>query len=75
MLDFVFQPGSHAPQETMESDMVCHMTEGEVRIVQNGHEFRAKKGDVYTCAKGTTEEDWNEGNVVAVMRVTELMAA
>ena len=75
MLDVVFQPGSHAPQETMENDMVCHMTEGELRIVQNGQEFRVKKGDVYTCAKGTTEEDWNEGDVVAVMRVTELLAA
>jgi quercetin dioxygenase-like cupin family protein len=75
MLDIVFQPGSHAPQETMESDMVCHMAEGELRIVQNGQEFRVKKGDVYTCAKGTTEEDWNEGNVVAVMRVTVLLPA
>lgn len=75
MVDFVFQPGSHAPQETMESDMVCHMVEGEVRVVQNGQEFRAKKDGVYTCATGTTEEDWNEGNVVAVMRVTLLLAA
>lgn len=75
MLDFVFQPGSHGPQETMESDMVCHMLEGELRIVQNGREFRAKKNDVYTCAKGTTEEDWNEGNAVAVMRVTLLLPA
>ena len=75
MLDIVFQPGSHAPEETMESDMVCHMAEGELRIVQNGQEFRAKKGDVYTCAKGTTEEDWNEGNLVAVMRVTVLLPA
>ena len=75
MPDIVFQPGSHAPQETMESDMVCHMAEGELRIVQNGQEFRAKKGDVYTCATGTTEEDWNEGNVAAVMRVILLLPA
>jgi ethanolamine utilization protein EutQ (cupin superfamily) len=59
----------------MESDMVCHMTEGELRVVQNGQEFRAKKGDVYTCATGTTEEDWNEGNVAAVMRVILLLPA
>jgi quercetin dioxygenase-like cupin family protein len=74
MIDVVFQPGSHAPQDTMENDMVCHMVEGTLRIVQNGDEFRVKKNDVYTCAKGTTEEDWNEGDVVAVMRVTELLA-
>jgi quercetin dioxygenase-like cupin family protein len=75
MLVIVFQPGSYAPEETMESDMVCHMAEGELRIVQNGKEFRVKKGDVYTCTKGTTEEDWNEGTAVAVMRVTVLLPA
>ena len=75
MVDVVFQPGSHAPQETMENDMVCHMLEGGLRIVQNGQEFRVKKNDVYTCATGTTEEDWNEGDVVAVMRVTNLLPA
>jgi quercetin dioxygenase-like cupin family protein len=75
MLDFVFQPGSHGPQETMESDMVCLMTEGELRVVQNGQEFKIKKGDVYTCATGTTEEDWNEGHVAAVMRVILLLPA
>ena len=75
MVDVVFQPGSHAPQETMENDMVCHMLEGDLRIVQNGQEFRVKKNDVYTCATGTTEEDWNEGDVVAVMRVTNLLPA
>ena len=74
MVDVVFQPGSHAPQETMENDMVCHMLEGDLRIVQNGQEFRVKKNDVYTCATGTTEEDWNEGDVVAVMRVTNLLS-
>ena len=75
MVDVVFQPGSHAPQETMENDMVCHMLEGGLRIVQNGQEFSVKKNDVYTCATGTTEEDWNEGDVVAVMRVTNLLPA
>ena len=43
--------------------------------MQNGQEFRAKKGDVYTCATGTTEEDWNEGDVAAVMRVILLLSA
>jgi quercetin dioxygenase-like cupin family protein len=52
MIDVVFQPGSHAPQETMEHDMVCHMTEGELRILQNGQEFRAKKGDCVHLRQG-----------------------
>ena len=75
MLDVVFQPGSHAPQETMEHDMVCHMTEGELRIVQNGQEFRVKKNDVYTCAKGTTDISRNDGDAVAVMRAIVLISA
>jgi quercetin dioxygenase-like cupin family protein len=73
LFDVVFQPGSHLPQDTMKNDMVCHMAEGELRAVQNGKEFRFKKGDVWSCATGTTEEAWNEGSTVAVMRVIDLL--
>ena len=73
MIDLVFQPGSNVPNETMQNDMVCHITEGELRVVQNGKEFRFKKDDVWTCAKGTTEQAWNEGGTVAVMRITDLL--
>lgn len=75
MLDIVFQPGAEAPQETMENDVVCHITEGEMTIVLNGEEFKVKKNDVYTCAKGTTDVSRNHGDVVAVMRAIVLMAA
>lgn len=73
MIDVVFQPGANLPNETMENDMVCHTLEGELRIVQDGKEFRAGKNHVWTCAKGTTEQAWNEGSAVAIMRVTELL--
>ena len=36
--------------------------------------FVAKKGDVWTCAKGTPENARNTGTTVAIMRVTDLMA-
>ena len=75
MLDIVFQPGARAPQETMENDVVCHITEGEMTIVLNGEEFKVKKNDVYTCAKGTTDVSQNDGDVVAVMRAIVLMSA
>ena len=75
MRDIVCQPGSHIPTFAMENDMVCHMTEGELRIVQDGKEFMAKKGDVWTCATGTEEGAWNEGNVIAIMRVIDLLPA
>ena len=73
MIDVIFQPGASLPNETMENDMVCHTLEGELRIVQNGKEFQARKNHVWTCAKGTTEQAWNEGSVVAIMRVTDLL--
>jgi quercetin dioxygenase-like cupin family protein len=75
MVDVVFQPGSHAPQEVMENDWVCNMTEGELRVVLNGQEFRLKTDDVYSCAKGATEEDRNDGDSVAVMRAIGLIPA
>jgi hypothetical protein len=55
---------------------LCHLVWHRGRPARrSAQEFRVKKGDVYTCAKGTTEEDWNEGDTVAVMRVTELLSA
>jgi hypothetical protein len=76
MRDVVIQPGAKTPDNMMKNDMVCHITEGELAVVQNGKEFTAKKGDVWTCANtDTTEGTQNKGDVVAIMRVTDLMTA
>lgn len=75
MVDVVFQPGSHLPQEVMENDWVCNITQGELRVVLNGEELGLKTDDVYTCAKGATEEGWNDGDEVAVMRAIGLISA
>jgi hypothetical protein len=56
--------------------MLCHMTEGELAVVQNDKQFTSKKGDVWTCAKGiTTEGTQNKGSMVAVMRIIDLLSA
>jgi quercetin dioxygenase-like cupin family protein len=74
--DVVIQPGAKTPDNMMKNDMVCHMTEGELAVVQNGKEFTVKKGGVWTCAKGiTTEGTQNKGSEVAIMRVIDLMTA
>jgi quercetin dioxygenase-like cupin family protein len=73
--DVVCQPGSYLPVDTMKNDMVCLITEGELRIRQNEREFRLKEGDAFTCAVGMTEENWNDGSEVAVMRVVDLLPA
>ena len=72
--DVVIQPGAKTPDNMMKNDMVCHMTEGELAVVQNEKKFTAKKGDVWSCAKGnTTEGTQNKGSVVAIMRIIDLM--
>ena len=73
--DIVIQPGAKTPDNVMKNDMLCHMTEGELAVVQNGKEFTVKKGGVWACAKGiTTEGTQNKGSAVAIMRVIDLMA-
>lgn len=74
--DVVIQPGAKTPDNMMKNDMACHMTEGELSVVQNGKPFTVKKGDVWTCAKGnTTEGTNNTSSSVAIMRVIDLMTA
>jgi hypothetical protein len=54
--------------------MVCHITEGELRVVQDGKTITAKKNFVWTCNKDTKEHVVNDGSVVAIMRITDLKA-
>src|ERR671926_449070 len=65
MRDVIVQPGAKTPERPMMNDMVCHITEGELTITQNGKQFTAKKGDVWTCAKGLNSEgSQNNGSTV-----------
>ena len=63
--------GAHA----LPHDLLCHMTEGELAVVQNDRRFTARKGDVWACGKGiSTEGSRNAGGTVAVMRIIDLLA-
>jgi quercetin dioxygenase-like cupin family protein len=74
--DIVIQPGAKTPDNVMKNDMLCHMTEGELAVVQNGKEFTVKKGGVWACANGiTTEGTQNKSSAVAIMRVIDLMTS
>ena len=44
----------------MENAMVCHITEGELRVEQDGKTFTAKKDFVWTCNKDTKEQSFND---------------
>lgn len=73
--EIIVQPGSKTPENQVMMDaMVCHITEGELKLVQDGRPFTAKKNFVWTCNKGTIEHAANEGSVVAIMRITDLKA-
>ena len=74
MRDIIMQPGSRTMGPPMPNAMVCHILEGEMRIDQDGKVFTAKKNFCWTCNKDTKEQAFNDGNVVAVMRITDLMA-
>jgi hypothetical protein len=73
MRDVILQPGAKTKEEAeMMNPMVCHIAEGELRIVQDGKTITGKKNYVWTCNKGTKEHVVNDSNAVAIMRITDL---
>jgi len=74
MRDLIMQPGSKTMGPPMKNAMVCHILEGELRVVQDGKTFTAPKNFVWTCNKDTEEQSFNDGTVVAIMRITDLKA-
>ena len=74
MRDVILQPGSKTMGPPMMNAMVCHITEGELQVVQDGKTITAKKNYVWTCNTGTKEHVVNDSNAVAIMRITDLKA-
>ncbi|MCK1721249.1 hypothetical protein [Bradyrhizobium sp. 141] len=74
MRDIIMQPASKTMGPPMMNAMVCHITEGELRLEQDEKTFTGKKNFVWTCNKDTKEQAFNDGNVVAIMRITDLKA-
>lgn len=73
--DVIVQPGAKTKENNVMSNaMVCHITEGELQVVQDGKTITAKKNYVWTCNKGQTEHVINNGKVVGIMRITDLKA-
>lgn len=73
--DVIVQPGAKTKENSVMSNaMVCHITAGELQVVQDGKTITAKKNYVWTCDKGTTEHVVNNGKVVGIMRITDLKA-
>ena len=75
ILDAVFQPGAADKESVMDNDMVCTITAGAFTIKKVDKEFKLKVGDMYTCAKGKTDEATNTSNEVGVHRIAVLIPA
>lgn len=75
LLDFIFQPGAKfGGTDPMPAPMACHVVQGTLSVVQNGKTpFTANPMDVWTCDKTTTEQTTNNGQTVAIMRMTWLL--
>ena len=75
MRDTIYQPGAKTTNPSMPNAMICHVPEGILRVKQNTGmaEFVAKKGDIWTCAKGIGEDLENIGTTVAIMRIIDLI--
>jgi hypothetical protein len=56
MRDVILQPGAQTQENAMIMNaMICHIPEGELRVVQDVKTFTAKKNYAWTCNKGTKE--------------------
>jgi quercetin dioxygenase-like cupin family protein len=76
MRDIIIAAGAKTPEREMMNDMLCHLTQGELLIVQNKREFTVRQGQVWSCAKAVnTEGTQNKGNAIAIMRIIDLLTA
>jgi hypothetical protein len=75
MRDIVFQPRANTYDPAVQNDMICHITDGYLRVRQGESEWVAKKGTgPWTSAKGTRISYRNIGQEVAIVRVIDLVA-
>lgn len=75
MVDIVFQPGAVAAPMMMDNDMLCYITAGEFTIKKPDREFKIKAGEMYACAKGTTDGATNTSKVVGIHTIGILIPA
>ena len=75
MRDVILQPGAQTRENAvMMNAMICHIAEGELRIVQDEKSFVGKKNYAWTCNEGTVDHVVNDSNAVAIMRILDLKA-
>lgn len=72
--DYIYAPGVSEPSSAMMNDMICQMIEGELLTKLGDNEASTSKvGHLWTCAKDSLEQNTNESDAIAVMRVIDLL--
>ena len=59
----------------MPHDMVCQIMAGEFTTKKATEQYTLKKGDIYTCGKGTMDVATNTSKVVGIHRIAMLIPA
>jgi hypothetical protein len=75
IVDVVWQPGAVSSADPMPYDMVCYIAAGEFKTKKATKEYTLKKGDIYTCGKGTMDMATNTSKAVGVHRIAFLIPA
>jgi hypothetical protein len=74
--DFIYAPGVIEPSSAMMNDMICQIIEGELVTKLRDEDWSTSKtGHLFTCAMGALEENKNESDADAIMRVIDLLPA
>jgi hypothetical protein len=74
--DWIYAPGVVEPSSAMPNDMICQMIEGELLTKLRDEEPSISKiGRLWTCAKDALEQNTNQSDAIAVMRVIDLLPA
>ena len=63
-------PGSSLPSSQDQLPAIYHLTDGTVRVVQEGKEFRAEKDDIWIANAGVIQTIRNSTNNAATIHVT-----
>jgi hypothetical protein len=75
MRDLVFQAGSNTYDPSLPNDMICHITQGLLRLKLGDWEWVAKRDiGLWAATKGGRASYRNTGADVAIVRIMDLLS-
>jgi hypothetical protein len=75
MRDVIFQPGTNTYDPAPPNDMVCHVTDGTLKVTQGGSDWFSKSGTgPWASVRGLKIVYRNVHQDVAILRIIDLVA-